>query len=91
VRANLSVIANERAAGAYNIGTGIETSVNVLARHIARYAKFEQKPRHAEGKSGEQRRSVLAVDRARAELDWAPTTDLGSGLEATVAWFARRN
>lgn len=90
VRANLLALANTKAAGPYNIGTGVETDVIGLAKHIAHSAGFAGPPRHEPGKPGEQRRSVLSAQRAKGELGWAPEYDLGRGLEETVAWFAAK-
>lgn len=90
VRANLLALANPRAAGPYNIGTGVETDIITLARHIAQHAGFAGAPKHEPGKPGEQRRSVLSAARAKGELGWAPEHDLSRGLAETVAWFASK-
>lgn len=90
VRANLLALANPRAAGPYNIGTGVETDIITLARHIAQHAGFQGAPKHEPGKPGEQRRSVLSAARAKGELGWAPEHDLSRGLGETVAWFASK-
>ncbi len=90
VRANLLALNNPKASGPYNIGTGVETDVITLARHIAESAGFKGAPRHEPGKPGEQRRSVLSAQRAKGELGWAPEYDLSRGLAETVAWFANK-
>lgn len=90
VRANLLALANPRAAGPYNIGTGVETDIITLARHIAQHAGFKGAPKHEAGKPGEQRRSVLSAARAKGELGWTPEHDLSRGLGETVAWFASK-
>ena len=90
VRANLLALANPRAAGPYNIGTGVETDIITLARHIAQHAGFKGAPKHEAGKPGEQRRSVLSAARAKGELGWTPEHDLSRGLGETVAWFANK-
>jgi UDP-glucose 4-epimerase len=89
VAANMTVLANTQARGSYNIGTGIETNVNTLAKHIAKSAHYSGNIDHAAGKPGEQRRSVLDCNRARSELGWTPKVALADGLETTVKWFAR--
>lgn len=90
VRANLSVLTNDKARGAYNIGTGIETSVNALAKTIASAARYTGEIHKAPGKPGEQRRSVLDAHRAHDELGWKPATSFEKGIVATVEWFAGR-
>jgi UDP-glucose 4-epimerase len=90
VRANLAVLADTRARGAYNIGTGIETSVNALAKQIAAATGYSGALVSAAARGGEQRRSVLDTHRALEELAWKPTTSLSAGIAATVEWFKNR-
>jgi UDP-glucose 4-epimerase len=85
VRALLAASATE-SAGTFNVGTGVATSVNELWRLCAAAAGAEGEARHAEARAGDLRRSVLAVDRARDELGWAPRTPLDEGLRLT--WTA---
>ena len=77
-------------SGVYNVGTGEETSVNELFRHLNRITGDHADEVHAEAKPGEQQRSVLDVSRARSELGWAPEVALEDGLRRTVEWFAQR-
>ncbi|MEM6533785.1 MAG: NAD-dependent epimerase/dehydratase family protein [Myxococcota bacterium] len=87
VRAVMAAWKTPSAAGAYNIGTGVETDVNTLARVIANAAGFKDDVPHGPGKPGEQRRSCIAIDRAANELDWRPRVSLEDGLRQTVEWF----
>jgi UDP-glucose 4-epimerase len=66
--------------GPFNVGTGVETSVNALAERLGLEAA------HAEARAGEVQRSCLDAARARAELGWEAATDLEAGLERTMAW-----
>lgn len=90
VRANLLALQTDHARGAYNIGTGIETSVNTLARQIAEAARYKGEIEHGEAKPGEQRRSVLNAHRAGCELRWKAEVGLAEGIGKTVEWFAGR-
>ena len=74
VAANMKVTDSSE-AGPFNVGTGIETSVNRLASLIGVNAA------HGSAKAGEQRRSVLASKFGR--------TPLAEGLRETMAWFNR--
>lgn len=87
VRANLLALENGAARGAYNIGTGVETDVNVLAAHIAKAASYDGRIAHAAAKPGEQRRSVIDHGKAKRELGWQPRMPLGDGIKTTVDWF----
>lgn len=70
-----------------NIGTGVETSVNQLYRHMADAAGVAVAAEHAAARAGELDRSCLAIDRARAELGWEPQVDLPEGTARVLDWF----
>ncbi|MBI3988634.1 MAG: SDR family oxidoreductase [candidate division NC10 bacterium] len=73
----------------FNIGTGLETSVNRLLWLLEETMGTESHPLHKPPRPGEQRRSVLDVRRAERFLRWAPRVGLKEGLQATVAWFQK--
>jgi UDP-glucose 4-epimerase len=76
-----------RANGVFNIGTGVETSINELFRLVASACGSEQPARHAPAKPGEQRRSVLDPSLARRLLGEIELVPLPEGLRATAEWF----
>lgn len=94
--------ANVRAAGAelppaarldaraFNIGTGVETSVNALAASLQRAAGSSTPIEHAPARAGELLRSALDTSKARELLGWTPRTSVDDGLAATYEWFAAR-
>jgi UDP-glucose 4-epimerase len=86
VRANLDAL-NSSASGAFNIGTGQETSVNQLYAALARIAGINHPPSYAALRAGEQRRSVISPARAGAELGWRPEVSLNEGLDRTFQFF----
>lgn len=86
VAANL-VAFRKKTAGVFNIGTGVETTVNALYDEVARACGTSRKARREAGKPGEQRRSVLDVSRAAAVLAFTPAVPLPEGLRRTAAWF----
>ena len=88
-RANLAAL-ESTATGPFNIGTGIETDVNTLAKLLLAAAGGRSEVRHGPPKSGEQRRSVIDCRRAAERLGWRPEVPLGAGLERTVEWFRER-
>lgn len=71
----------------FNVGTGVETSVNELAASLMRAAGRSVEVRHAEARPGELRHSSLNASRLRG-LGWQPRTDLESGLGETYRWIA---
>lgn len=76
-------------AYSFNVGTGIETSVNQLARAMMAAAGREVEIRYAPARPGELLRSCLDASRLRA-LGWAPRTSLGDGLSETYRYIAGR-
>jgi len=83
-RANLKALACE-VTGPINIGTGRETSVNALAGLVQDITGSTAPVRRAEQKPGEQKRSVLACERAESVLDWKPQFTITEGLAKTVS------
>ena len=75
-------------ARAWNVGTGIETSVKRLAELLATAAGRRPTIRYAPERPGELRRSALAVEKAARQLGWAPGTALADGLGVTLRTFA---
>ena len=68
----------------YNVGTGIEVSINEVYRLLAGYAEFGASPEHQPAKPGEVRRNALDARRIRSELGWAPRVSLAEGLALVV-------
>ena len=89
VEANLAVMGPET-QGTYNVGTGVETSVNDLFRILTQHAGSTCKEVHGPAKKGEQARSVIDSSKLRQELSWEPRTDLSEGLKKTVEYFRER-
>ncbi|MDQ6925928.1 MAG: GDP-mannose 4,6-dehydratase, partial [Candidatus Eremiobacteraeota bacterium] len=77
-------------ARAFNIGTGIETSVNDLAQQLKHVAGTSTPIEHAPARAGEIQRSALVIDKARDVLDWTPQVPLRDGLRETYEFFAAR-
>jgi UDP-glucose 4-epimerase len=88
-RANLLALTRD-VTGPVNIGTGVETDVNTLARLILEAAGSSSVVQHGPAKGGEQRRSVVDVRRAAAVLGWRPEVSLAEGLRRTVEFFRAR-
>jgi UDP-glucose 4-epimerase len=84
--ANLAAMGPD-AHGVYNVGTGIETSVNELFRMIAGLTASSAKEVHGPAKAGEQIRSVVDPSRIKQELGWEAKVDLVEGLKQTVEFF----
>jgi UDP-glucose 4-epimerase len=74
---------------AFNVGTGIETSVNKLASTLMSVAGKEVRCVHAPERRGELRFSSLLTNRLNA-LGWEPRSSLSEGLEQTYRWLEEK-
>lgn len=86
-RANVLALEGDAPSGAYNIGTGVETSVNELYELLCEGANKDLPPEHASAKPGEQMRSCIDPALARGALGWRPEIQLRLGLEETLRFF----
>ena len=81
-----SVVSIDRSA--YNIGTGIQTSVNRLAALISKASRRAPAIHHAPARPGEIRCSAVAAGKAAREIGWRSRTSLVEGIRATLRWLA---
>ena len=86
-RANVLALEGEVPPGAYNVGTGSETSVNELYRLLLKISGRDLAPEHGPAKPGEQLRSSVDPTLAGRVMGWYPEVDLTSGLKETLRFF----
>ncbi len=86
-RANVLALEDEVPSGAYNVGTGIETSVNELYKILRETSGRDLPPAHGPAKPGEQLRSSVDPTAAGRVFGWRPETDLATGLKQTLSFF----
>ena len=89
VEANLAMMGQET-QGTYNVGTGVETSINDLYRILVQHTGSTCKEMHGPAKKGEQARSVIDCTKLRQEVSWEPKADLSERLKKTVEYFRAR-
>jgi UDP-glucose 4-epimerase len=77
--------------GSYNIGTGIETSVNELVTVLRKVVGKEFRVEYAPARPGEVLRISLDINLASRVLGWSPITNLEDGIDKTWRWFVGRN
>ncbi|MBI4333645.1 MAG: NAD-dependent epimerase/dehydratase family protein [Chloroflexi bacterium] len=71
----------------FNIGTGIQTTLNDLYGRIAKLLGGEAAPIYLPDRPGEQMRYGLAYAKIRKALGWEPETTLDAGLKRTVEHY----
>jgi UDP-glucose 4-epimerase len=89
VDAVLAVL-DKHVLGAYNVGTGVETSVNELYRALAKLLDNPWAAKHGPAIPGELQRSALDASAFTKATGWKPQVELDHGLAKTVAWFKER-
>jgi len=89
VDATLLAAIRPRAEGeVFNVGTGIETSVNELALKIGAAVGVEVDIVHLDRRDIDNiRRRVVNIEKARRMLRWSPQVTLATGLARTTAWM----
>ncbi len=73
--------------GTFNIGTGIQTTVNTLFAKLKKLTGIVQKELYGPAAKGEVMRCALDARKALKELGWKPEVPLEEGLKKTVLWF----
>ncbi|HEY2025681.1 MAG TPA: NAD-dependent epimerase/dehydratase family protein [Gemmatimonadaceae bacterium] len=72
---------------AFNVGTGIGTSVLELAQALAHATGRSSSIEHAPARAGELQHAYLDAAKAARVLEWRPSVDLPGGLARTFEWF----
>jgi UDP-glucose 4-epimerase len=75
-------------ARAFNIGTGVGTSVIDLVKKLQGAAGSNVPVEFAPHRPGEQQESFVNVEKAKQLLGWSPHVTLEEGLAKSYAWFA---
>ncbi|MFV1950630.1 MAG: NAD-dependent epimerase/dehydratase family protein [Nitrospinota bacterium] len=76
-------------SGIFNIGTGVECSVNELCNRLTKLINSGIVPLYGQPKLGEQRRSVLDWNKIKGVSGWSPRSSLDKGLKETIDYFRR--
>jgi len=72
--------AADKGDGVYNIGNGIQTSVNELIELIAEVIDQDIDPIYKDRWEGDIDRCELSIDKAEKDLDWQPRESLKEGV-----------
>jgi UDP-glucose 4-epimerase len=69
--------------GTFNVGTGVETSINELHAACRRVTGYDREPRYEPPRPGDIRRSVTDPSLAARDLGWKAAQSLDEGLALT--------
>ena len=87
-RANLLAASSPATDAVFNVGTGVETSLNQLAETLLSVMNSSVKPEHAPPrKVNAVSRRLASVDAARDQLGFRAQISLEDGLRSLVAWW----
>ncbi len=86
----ISAIEKEESSGnIFQLGTGIETSVNTLVSYIKEVVERDLKVEYKPARKGEIRRNYTSIEKAKKLLGFKPAVELKKGLELTYKWFLK--
>lgn len=87
INALVLAITSQKKAVVYNVGTGIETSVNSLLAIISEKIGKEFKPDYLPARDGEVLQSCLNYAKIKEDLGWEPKVSLTDGLSQAIAYY----
>jgi UDP-glucose 4-epimerase len=86
----LAAIVPKAEGEVFNVGTGIETSIDQLAERIGVATGREVSVEHIDRRDIDNiRRRVVNIEKARRMLRWSPQMTLQRGLAETARWLER--
>jgi UDP-glucose 4-epimerase len=87
-RANVLALGSDTSDDVFNVATGVETSLNELARVLARVMGRSIEPEYAPPRRvNAVPRRLASVDRAAERLGFRAAIPLEDGLGRLVAWW----
>lgn len=85
--ARANILSLSAPVGSYNIGTGVETSVNDLISELQKSSGRDFEVIHGDERPGEVQSISLEVTVAEETFGWSPSVDLAEGMKMTWDWF----
>ncbi|HET8872609.1 MAG TPA: dTDP-glucose 4,6-dehydratase [Gaiellaceae bacterium] len=83
------VLHSDRVGETYNVGSGIEASIDDIAGKVLELTgKPESLKTIVPDRPGHDRRYLLDSSKLRRDLGWVPEIDWDEGLRETVEWYA---
>ena len=86
----LAGISNRAIGDVFNVGTGVETSINSLVRAINEMMGKDIQPEYIDRRDIDNiRRRVVNIEKIRQTLRWVPKYTLRKGLSVTIDWYRK--
>jgi dTDP-glucose 4,6-dehydratase len=84
------IIHKGKVGEAYNIGSGIEKSIEEIADAVlSRLEKTATLKTYVEDRPGHDRRYLLDISKIKKELGWQPEINFEKGLDEVVDWYIK--
>lgn len=82
------IIKKGKVGEAYNIGSGVEKSIEDIAQAVLkRLNKPESLKVYVEDRPGHDRRYLLDTTKIKTELGWQPEIEFEAGIDEVVDWY----
>lgn len=86
-RANVLAVQSDVADGVFNVGTGIQTSLNELCELLLHLTGSKLRPEYREARAvANVQTRRAAVEKVKRELGYEPTVSLEQGLRELIRW-----
>jgi nucleoside-diphosphate-sugar epimerase len=79
------------AGGVFNIGSGVQISINEVVSTIAEVVGVAAKTSYGDPRAGDVRHSVADISHAVDILGYRPSVGLADGLASTIAWYGEQS
>ncbi len=86
LNANTVMLEND-IQGVFNVGTGVETSVNRIFENIKAASGKDIQKIHAGPRKGEIKRSCISPAKIKELTGWSPLVSIEEGIKKTFSWF----
>ncbi|MBU1178430.1 dTDP-glucose 4,6-dehydratase [Patescibacteria group bacterium] len=84
------MIRQGKAGEVYNVGTGVERTVEEIADSVLSALDLPQSMKtYVPDRPGHDRRYLLDSSKIRTEFGWKPLIDFANGLRETVQWYVK--
>ena len=84
------IIKKGKVGEAYNVGSGVEKSIEEIADAVLkRLNKSKTLRTYIEDRPGHDRRYLLDITKIRRDLSWEPEIDFEEGMDETVDWYVK--
>lgn len=82
------IVKKGKIGSTYNIGTGVEKTVEEITTFIlGETGNDESLKTYIEDRKSHDKRYLLDTSKIRAELDWEPKIEFEDGIAETIAWY----